>query len=803
MKKILNIFILLAAFSLFGAEFEFAKNGKTQYIIAMPDNPAGFDRKAANDLKYYLGKMSGADFKIVPESKVGAAKNVIYVGQTAFANKAKIDFNKLTPETWVIKNAGKNLILSGGKPVGSFYAVWQLLNRFGCYSLTHDQDAVPELKNLKINIADEQKKPAFDGRMVWDGYGGSMLKNKPHKAFVKNYLLWKLRNGINGNQYRADKIWNYSSFNIAHQPQFHSLSLYVNPKLFKTHPEYFSMNEDGKRVKPLGFSKRGSLCMSNRKVAEHALDSLRKMIKKHRAALPKEEWPVVYDISTLDATPYICKCPECLAISKKDGSETGLLFYFINYIAENIKKEYPEIFIRTFGYKVSELPPTIMKPADNVIVQLADRFTISDPYRPLSDPINADRVPYFKRWRASAKNLSVWDYGNLGGSYYKPPRPDTIFNALQSDIRFFRDLKIKDMFLECSQSMYAPQSFIYLTYFTCAQLMINPDADVEKLVRIYCKYYYGPAEKEMYQLFNEIRNGLKKQKNRQTTQTVAHWQYLTPEYMSNTYIRLKKLSDSLPKNSIYRKRVDAERINFIWYSLAQREFYRKAFAAKKINIDDLVDECCSLAKEYISRLPFADRKKYVSNFERDFKTAALNLPKPEKFKNVPNERFAMISYLDFRGQPGLQAKVVDDPDSIIGKALKSAHKDPARHGVDKKMPNPRYRTTTFRWGNHRTSKRVSLRLKKIHTDEKYHWYRFPGKLELDPITYFWGHGWAIQAQTTRLYVLTDGSAEDNTWDEVWVSLKFTGPAYVPGSKKENAIYVDMGVLVKHPKEDKK
>ena len=67
------------------------------------------------------------------------------------------------------------------------------------------------------------------------------------------------------------------------------------------------------------------------------------------------------------------------------------------------------------------------------------------------------------------------------------------------------------------------------------------------------------------------------------------------------------------------------------------------------------------------------------------------------------------------------------------------------------------------------------------------------------VKYVSKQGWAIQAQTTRLFAETDGTAEDNTCDEAWVSVKFTGPAYVPGSKKENAIYVDMGVLVKYPK----
>ena len=82
---------------------------------------------------------------------------------------------------------------------------------------------------------------------------------------------------------------------------------------------------------------------------------------------------------------------------------------------------------------------------------------------------------------------------------------------------------------------------------------------------------------------------------------------------------MKKLSGSLPANSVYRRRVDAERINFIWYAVAQRELYRKAFAAKNINIDNLVEECRTLAKAYIRRIPAKNYKQADKEFEEKFK----------------------------------------------------------------------------------------------------------------------------------------------------------------------------------------
>ena len=118
---VLTLFIALVCLP--GAEFSFAENGKAQCLIALPDEPGNFERDAADDLRIYLGKMTGAVFTVLPEAKIPAGKSVIYVGQTNYAKKQNIAFEQLSAEEWVIRPVENNLILSGGKTIGSFYAV--------------------------------------------------------------------------------------------------------------------------------------------------------------------------------------------------------------------------------------------------------------------------------------------------------------------------------------------------------------------------------------------------------------------------------------------------------------------------------------------------------------------------------------------------------------------------------------------------------------------------------------------------------------------------------------------------------
>lgn len=798
MKKIVISVLLACCAAVFAADFVFAEKNKANYTIVLPEKTAFFEELAAKDLQEFFKKMSGADFVIAKESKA-PAQNVIYIGNTDFAKKHDINIDKLTPETWVIKKVGNNLILSGGYPVGSFYAVWQLLNKLGCYALTWDQYSTPKLDEMSLNVKDEVKKPVFDGRMIWDSAMWYFFHSKADKSVTDAYQIWKLRAGINGSQGKYDNaLWKFSAHNICQFPAWHTLSQFVSPNLFEKHPEYFSMNALGRRFKPKTL-KEGSLCMSNPEVKRITLESLRAMIKKDRSNKPKEQWATVYDISTLDNSPFICYCPECKKITAYEGSETGLLLQYINYVATEIKKEYPDIIIRTYGYSASETPPKKIMPVDNVLIQLTDKFTESDPFKPLTHPINKSRHPYFQAWHRGAKRLMVWDYWNIGGSYYNPPRPDTVINSIQPDLQYYHKLNVTDMFIEAGRSNYAPQSFIDLSYFVGTQMMLDPYQDMERLINIYFEFYFGPAAKEMRKIFDVMREGAMTQKSRQTTAVVSHWQYLTPEYVYNSYATMKKLAASLPQP--YKQRVDSERICFSWYVVAKRDSYRKIFKDNGINVDDLVAEVRTLAKAHIRRYPCNNPAKIDKEFEKKYAANTLLLKRPEKFKNIPDENFRMIAYPNFRNVGQFNSKVVNDPDSLQGKALCSANLNPEFHGANKRLPiKHKSYSTEFKWGNHRTPGGVAVILKSVAQDEKYHWYRLPGKFEMAPLSYFSGQGWAIQASTSHLYVLTDGNPLDNTWDQIWVSAKFTGPAYVKGSTKPNAIWVDMAVLVRNEKD---
>ena len=81
-------------------------------------------------------------------------------------------------------------------------------------------------------------------------------------------------------------------------------------------------------------------------------------------------------------------------------------------------------------------------------------------------------------------------------------------------------------------------------------------------------------------------------------------------------------------------------------------------------------------------------------------------------------------------------------------------------------------------------------------DEKYHWFKI-GRFSMGPSTIFFALDWHAGFNLKGFYIISDGvKAEDdpNVYD-LWVSVKFQGPAYCKGSTKANGIFFERAMLV--------
>ena len=341
-----------------------------------------------------------------------------------------------------------------------------------------------------------------------------------------------------------------------------------------------------------------------------------------------------------------------------------------------------------------------------------------------------------------------------------------------------------------------------LNYFVASRLMVHPYQNVNHLIDIFLKGYYGKAAPDMKKYLDQLRQGVKTNPKLQPGMRVTAWDFMTPQFLLNSYKALKKAAEKLPPDSRYQRRVHTEMIPLLWLVLEKKGRYYPIFQKAGISLNLLKKECRNFCMAHMERYngtnldvvsPYVkSRKVFNDEFNRIIGTS---LPRPDKFKNIPDEDIRVLGKYHFFQKPNYNTLIVKDPDSLTKVALRGASPNPKKHGAKTLYRDPsgkfQFRATQFGCANKGTV------IEDVPQDEKYHWYKIPD-VTISEKSWFWGHLWYLAIPLASVYQVDDGMSDANYWD-CWFSAKFTGPAYVKGSQKKNAIWVDMVVLVRPKK----
>ena len=269
MKKLFLTLVLLAVSGILCANHKIAANGKAemQIVYKQNQNPAHerydhvFKRRntsdfAAKELAKHLKQITGADFKVVEESFYDKSQPAFFIGETDFALKNKISTSGLGQEKWLYKSIGRNIVIAGGFNWGNDIAVYKFLeNELNCLWLSYECSYIPARKNLTLPKLDKKGEPSFVNRIIYI----PPTAQKSTRISQAMYLFMR-RNYSNFQRLPQGSTSSYTAI--------HSFYEFVDPGVyFKTHPEYFGMNEHGKRICGTRKSRSGGqLCLSNPEV---------------------------------------------------------------------------------------------------------------------------------------------------------------------------------------------------------------------------------------------------------------------------------------------------------------------------------------------------------------------------------------------------------------------------------------------------------------------------------------------------------------------------------------------------------
>ena len=176
----------------------------------------------------------------------------------------------------------------------------------------------------------------------------------------------------------------------------------------------------------------------------------------------------------------VCTCPSCVEQGNTEHNATPAVIKFIGKLSEKFPAH--QFFITAYGTTVSV--PKHQLPANvSVFFSTMNLPKGIAPSDDLTETYNFKNQ--IEEWKAKTGNIYLWDYAANFDDYLTPL---PVLYGLQKQLKFYKGLGIKGIFLNASGYDYSP--FDDVKTFVSAALMMNVDADIDELSRKFFKKEY-------------------------------------------------------------------------------------------------------------------------------------------------------------------------------------------------------------------------------------------------------------------------------------------------------------------------
>ncbi len=438
--------------------------------ILLPAAPGEAEKDAAARLQTYLEEITGAKPEIVntlPEEPAGGVISLSIKENLAAQPKGSYCLRRGYDET---KKPADDTVfcIEAADARGLYNGVFGFLRReCGVEIYATNVKTVPHMDR----IAPETP--------YWFAYTPT-LEYADTDWVSPHDLEFSLANGLNGTYSPLEDLHggkvNYIWF-------CHSLTNGIVPEdqFFAAHPEYYALQEDGSR-------EATQLCLSNPEVVEQAKKDVRANVEKNynpNAAIN------IVSVTQDDNFSY-CRCENCTKLADQYGGQSGLMIWFVNQIADDIGRDYPDLVVDTFAYQYTRHAPQNIVPRDNVCVRLCSIECCFA--HPLNDPDCEDNVNFMKDledWSKICNRMYVWDYvTNFAQALCVFPN----FQVLRQNIATFREHHVVGIYEEGAYyaDPAAPEFYDLRAYMLSCLMRDEMTAEEELAARNrFLTAYYG------------------------------------------------------------------------------------------------------------------------------------------------------------------------------------------------------------------------------------------------------------------------------------------------------------------------
>ncbi len=442
------------------ADLVLASAGHSAYAIVVPDAPSPVEQYAAQELQHFLREMSGVTLPVVAES--GYASPGLFLGATRRGRQVvpRRELRDLEEDGVILRAAGQDLVLTGQGTRGPLYAVYELVERFlGVRFLARDCTVVPRRTTVRLTALDHRYAPPFMYRetLYFDSF--------PREIAARQRL--------NGPWCQADSS---TGGKMVFYPYVHSFSQLVPPaEFYDTHPEYFSL-VGGQRTKEI---IHGQLCLTNPDVLRIATERVLQWAREHPEA-------TILDVSQNDGNG-ACECENCMAVVNEEGSQHGPIMRFVNAIAAEVARKYPDRWVETLAYAYATKPGAITRPLPNVIIRLCHAGCYFHGFEACG--LGANLSAYLQEWQQRTRRIFIWHY-TTNFAHYLAPNPNLL--GLAKDIKYYAAHGVNGLMVQGNYQGPGGE-LAELRQYLAAQLMWDPTRDPMALRQEFCRGYYGRA----------------------------------------------------------------------------------------------------------------------------------------------------------------------------------------------------------------------------------------------------------------------------------------------------------------------
>ena len=441
--------------------------------IILPNEPTESEEHAAHELANFLEQITGKFFQIVNEN-AAKPEHAIIIGRNMNLKDYgfNVDYKHLGLEGIHIESKGGHLLLAGGQR-GVLYAVYTFLEeQLNCHWFTPDYSVIPNVGSLKLGKFQKVFVPVLEYRDT------DYPVCRPPEFGVRNKL--------NGLYSKADAKWGE---HISYCGFVHTMNGLIPPKIYgESHPEYFA-ERNGRRIA----TEQSQPCLTNPEVLAIAKKSLRERMEKN----PKI---VIFSVSQNDNQNF-CQCKNCMALAEKEGSQAGPLLHFVNALARDVAKDYPDKIIDTLAYQYTRKPPKYVKPEPNVAIRLCSiECCFAHPLE--SDPFNSTFVTDIRGWQKVCNRLHIWDYVI---NYPNCVMPFPNFRVLKPNINFFIANGVTGIYEEANYFSKGGE-LSELRSYVLAKLLWDASYDTERAIFEFTEAYYGAAGKYIREYIKRIHD---------------------------------------------------------------------------------------------------------------------------------------------------------------------------------------------------------------------------------------------------------------------------------------------------------